>query len=162
MANTKVMTYTKEGYDKLVTELEFRKTTERNRIKESIAVARSFGDLSENAEYDAARDEQAKNESRILELESLVANANIIDESLIDTGVVSVGSLVEVENTATGKKLEYSIVGTNEADPRNGKISDVCPIGLAIVGKKAGDVATVTLPKGVMTLKILNVTRVKG
>ncbi len=162
MANAKVTTYTQEGYNKLVTELEFRKTTERNRIKESIAVARGFGDLSENAEYDAARDEQAKNESRILELENLVANAEIVDESLIDTSVISVGSVVVAENVETGRVVEYSIVGTNEADPKNGRISDVCPIGLAIVGKKAGDTAQVALPKGVMTLRIKSVTRVKA
>ncbi len=162
MANSKVTTYTQEGYDKLVKELEWRKVEERNRIKENIAIARGFGDLSENAEYDAARDEQAKNESRILELESLVANAEIVDEALIDTSVVSVGSTVEVEDLASGKKTIYNIVGTNEADPRNGKISDVCPIGLAIVGKRAGDEAHVTLPRGTQTLKILNVSRVKA
>ncbi len=162
MANAKVMTYTQEGYNKLVKELEWRKGEERNRIKESIAVARGFGDLSENAEYDAARDEQAKNESKILELESLVANAEIVDEALIDTSIVSVGSAVEVEDVASKVKTVYHIVGTNEADPRNGKISDVCPIGLAIVGKKAGDTAQVILPKGTKTLKILSVSRVKA
>ena len=145
MENSKVKTYTQEGYDKLVAELEWRKGEERDRIKDSIAVARSFGDLSENAEYDAARNEQAHNEARIRELESLIENANIIDESLIDTTVVNVGSVVLVEIVATGKQIEYTIVGTNEADPVSGKISDVCPVGIALVGKRAGDVVTAVI-----------------
>ena len=159
MENSKVKTYTQEGYDKLVAELEWRKGEERDRIKDSIAVARSFGDLSENAEYDAARNEQAHNEARIRELESLIENANIIDESLIDTTVVNVGSVVLVESVATGKQIEYTIVGTNEADPVSGKISDVCPVGVALVGKRAGDVVTAVLPRGTASYKILHVSR---
>ncbi len=150
------------GYTKLVLELEFRKVVERNRIKKDIETARGFGDLSENAEYDAARNEQGNNEARINELEKLVLNAEIVNEAQIDTTVISVGSLVKVENVDNGRVSEYRIVGTNEADPRSGKISDVCPIGLAIVGKKVGQEASVVLPKGAMTLKILSVTRVKG
>lgn len=162
MENSKVKTYTQEGYNKLVAELEWRKGEERDRIKDSIAIARSFGDLKENAEYDAARNEQAQNEARISELESLIENATIIDESLIDTTVVNVGSVVLVEVDGTGRQVEYTIVGTNEADPLSGKISDVCPVGQALVGKRAGDVVTAVLPKKTATYKILHVSRHKA
>ena len=159
MANSKTMTYTQEGYNKLVEELNYLKGTRRNEVKEAIALARSFGDLSENAEYDEARNEQAKVEARIAELEKLIENAEIIDESLIDTSVVSVGSTVVVSNLTTGKDVEYTIVGSNEVDPLKGKISDVCPIGLALSGKRSGDKVSVTTPRGVVELKIKSVVR---
>lgn len=159
MANSKTMTYTQEGYNKLVEELEYLKGTRRNEVKEAIALARSFGDLSENAEYDEARNEQAKVEARIAELEKLIENAEVIDESLVDTSVVSVGSTVVVNNLTTGKEVEYTIVGSNEVDPINGKISDVCPIGIALSGKRSGDTVSVTTPRGTIELKIKSVTR---
>ncbi len=159
MANNKTKTYTKEGYNKLVEELEYLKGERRNEVKEAIALARSFGDLSENAEYDEARNEQAKVEARIVELEALIENALVVDEALIDTSVVSVGSHVVVENLASGKTTEYSIVGSNEVDPLNGKISDVCPIGAALSGKRSGDTVSVVTPRGVLELKIKSVAR---
>ena len=159
MANSKVMTYTQDGYNKLVEELEYLKGTRRNEVKEAIALARSFGDLSENAEYDEARNEQAKVEARIVELEALIENAEVVDEAHIDTSVVSVGSTVVVQNLATGKQTEYCIVGSNEVDPLKGKISDVCPIGLALSGKRSGDTVSVTTTRGVIELKIKSVAR---
>lgn len=159
MANSKAMTYTQEGYNKLVEELEYLKGTKRNEVKDAIALARSFGDLSENAEYDEARTEQAKVEARILELESLIENAEVVDEDTIDTGAVSVGSTVVVLNTKTNKETTYCIVGSNEVDPLKGKISDICPIGLALGGKRSGDVVSVTTPRGMLELKVISVAR---
>ncbi len=155
-------TYTKEGYEKLVNELEYLKVTRRPEIKEAIAVAKGFGDLSENAEYDEARTEQAKVEMRILELEALINNAVVVDEASIDTSVVGLGSTVVLENEKNGMRKEYSIVGSNEADPLHGKISDVCPIGQALVGKREGDVAVITTPAGTVNYKVISVTRTKG
>ena len=162
MANSKVMTYTKEGYNKLVEELEYLKGTRRNEVKEAIALARSFGDLSENAEYDEARNEQAKNEARIKELEELVENAVILDESNIDTSVVSLGSTVKVKNIDIGAEFTYDLVGSNESNPMEFKISDQSPIGAALMGKKAGDKVEVSTPGGVVRLEVVEVSRTQG
>ena len=159
MAKVKKTLYTQQGYDELVAELERRQTVDRERIKNDIAVARSFGDLSENSEYDEARNEQAKNETRILELKQLLENAEIINESEMDTGVVSLGSTVKVQNETTGTDATYSIVGSNEADPFHGKISDLSPIGAALIGKRAGDRTDVETPNGVLKLTVLDVKR---
>ena len=153
MAN--VMKYTQEGFEKLQEELSFRSKEERERIKVAIAEARSFGDLSENAEYDEARNEQAKNEARIKELEDLIQNAIVVEENESDAGVVSLGSCVKVEKG--GKEIEYKIVGSNEADPFDNKISDMSPVGKALVGAKKGDTVSVTTPAGVMSLTVLDV-----
>lgn len=152
--------YTKEGYQALVDELEYLKTTRRAEVKEALAVARSYGDLSENSEYDEARNEQAKVESRITELEALILHAVVVDESEIDHSKISVGSVVRVQN-AEGKETEYSLVSTNEVDFWTGKISDQSPIGSALIGAREGDVVTVTSPKSEYTLKILSVSRAK-
>ena len=159
MAKAKKTLYTQHGYDELVAELERRQTVDRERIKNDIATARSFGDLSENSEYDEARNEQAKNETRILELKELLENAEIIDESELDTGVVSLGSTVKVQNETTGKEATYDIVGSNESDPFKGKISDLSPIGAALIGKRAGDRAEVEIPNGTVKLTVLDVKR---
>lgn len=156
----KQMHYTKEGYQALVDELEYLKTTRRAEVKEALAVARSYGDLSENSEYDEARNEQAKVESRITELESLIIHAIVVDESEIDHSKVSVGSIVKVKK-ADGSETEYTIVGTNEVDFWTGKISDQSPIGAAIIGAREGDTVTVTSPNGEYTLTIVSVTRAK-
>lgn len=150
-----VMKYTQEGFEKLQEELSFRSKEERERIKVAIAEARSFGDLSENAEYDEARNEQAKNEARIKELEELIQHAIVVDESETDTGVVGLGSCVKVEKG--GKKIEYKIVGSNEADPFDNKVSDMSPVGKALIGAKKGDTVSVTTPAGVMSLTVLDV-----
>lgn len=159
MAKAKQMLYTKEGFEALVAELKERQTIKREEIKEAIAVARSFGDLSENAEYDAARNEQAQNEARILELQALIDNALIIDETKIDSSVISIGSTVKVYDCEFKEEVEYSIVGSNEVDPLCGKISDQSPIGHALMGKSAGGEVTVDVPSGTITLKILEVSR---
>ena len=153
MAN--VLKYTKEGFEKLQEEYAFRSKEERERIKVAIAEARSFGDLSENAEYDEARNEQAKNEARIKELEELIQHAVVVDEALVDASLVGLGSCVKVEKN--GKEIEYKIVGSNEADPFDNKISDISPVGKALLGSKKGDNVSVTTPAGVVTMTVLDV-----
>ena len=159
MANNKQMLYTAEGYKVLTDELDYLKTVRREEIKEAIAVAKGFGDLSENAEYDEARNEQAKTEARIKELEELVANAVIVDESKLDTSVVSLGSLVTVYDVEEDEEIIYSIVGSNEANPMDHKISDQSPIGKALMGAKAGETVVVEVPYGTIHMEIKNVTR---
>ena len=151
--------YTPEGYQKLVDEREYLIKTRREEVKNDIAVARSFGDLSENSEYDEARNEQAKVEARIKELDELIENAVIIDESKIDNSVVSIGSTVKV--LQNGVEIEYSIVGSNEADPFEHKISDLSPIGKALIGAHEGKELVVEAPAGTVTIKVLAVSRTK-
>ena len=151
--------YTKQGYQDLVDELKYLKLTRREEIKEQIAVARGFGDLSENAEYDEARNEQAKVEARIQELEALIENAEIIDESNMDVRAISLGSVVKLYDEDFEEEITYSIVGSNQADPLEQKISDQSPIGRALMGKKAGDKVTVTAPAGELHFKVLEVAR---
>ena len=155
----KQMLYTKEGYQALVDELEYLKGTKRQQVKEDIATARSFGDLSENSEYDEARNEQAKVEARITELEELILNAVIVDESKIDTSIVNMGSVVKVYDVEFDETDEYSIVGSNEVDALANKISDMSPIGKALIGRKAGDEVTVETPGGLVHLRIVEVSR---
>ena len=162
MAKGKQMLYTQQGYQELVDELHYLKIEKREKIKNDIAVARSFGDLSENSEYDEARNEQAKNEARIKELEELLENAVILDESNIDTSVVSLGSNVKVYNNAMAMELTYDLVGSNEANPMEGKISDQSPIGAALIGKRAGDEIEVEVPNGTVSMKILEVSRTQA
>lgn len=159
MSKAKQMLYTQEGYQALVEELDYLKGTKRQQVKEDIATARAFGDLSENAEYDEARKEQAKVESRIAELEELILGAVIVDESKIDTSIINMGSIVKVYDKEFDETVEYSIVGSNEVDPFQNKISDMSPIGKALVGKRAGDEVTVELPSGSMKLQIIEVSR---
>ena len=154
--------YTQQGYQELVDELHYLKHEKREKIKNDIAVARSFGDLSENSEYDEARNEQAKNEARIKELEELVENAVILDESNIDTSVVSLGSTVKVKNVDLGVEFTYDLVGSNESNPVEFKISDQSPIGAALMGKRAGDKVEVTTPGGVIRLSVLEVSRTQA
>jgi transcription elongation factor GreA len=155
----KQMLYTKEGYQALVDELEYLKGTKRQQVKEDIATARSFGDLSENSEYDEARNEQAKVEARITELEELILNAVIVDESKIDTSIVNMGSTVKVYDVEFDETEEYSIVGSNEVDALANKISDMSPIGKALIGKKAGDEVSVETPGGLIHLRVVEVSR---
>ena len=162
MAKGKQMLYTQQGYQELVDELHYLKIEKREKIKNDIAVARSFGDLSENSEYDEARNEQAKNEARIKELEELLENAVILDESSIDTSVVSLGSNVKVYNNTMAMEITYDLVGSNEANPMEGKISDQSPIGAALIGKRAGDEIEVEVPNGTVSMKILEVSRTQA
>ena len=160
MANEKKMLYTQEGFDELVKELDYLKTTRREEIKEAIALARSFGDLSENSEYDEARNEQAKTEARIKELEELVNNAQIVDESKIDANIVSLGSTVTVYDVEEDEDIVYNIVGSNEVNPVERKISDQSPIGKALMGQKKGTKVVVELPHGdVIHMHIKDVAR---
>ena len=152
--------YTPEGYQKLIDELNYLTQVRREEIKKDIAEARSFGDLSENAEYDAARNEHAKTEARIKELEELIRNAKVIDEDEVDTSVVSIGSLVKLKG-ADGNVVEYSIVGSNEADPDKLKISDQSPIGRKLIGARAGTTLTVEVPSGKVVFDIVEVSRAK-
>ena len=158
---SKEQLYTPEGYQKLVDEREYLIKTRREEVKNDIAVARSFGDLSENSEYDEARNEQAKVEARIKELESLLENAEIIDEATMDAGVVSLGSTVQVYDVEWDEELTYEIVGSNEADALNHRISDQSPIGRALMGKHAGDSVEVQAPNGTLHFKVLHVERTK-
>lgn len=159
MAKGKKMLYTQAGYQELVDELNYLKHEKREKIKNDIAVARSFGDLSENSEYDEARNEQAKNEARIKELEELLENASIIDESQIDTSVVSLGSTVKLFDYELGEEVVYSIVGSNESNPMEGKISDQSPIGSALIDMREGEEKEIEIPSGTLRVKVLEVTR---
>ena len=155
----KQMHYTKEGYQALVDELDYLKTVRRAEVKEALATARSYGDLSENSEYDEARNEQAKVESRITELEALIIHAIVVDESEIDYSKVSVGSVVKVKASNAKEEKVYTIVRSNEVDFWSGKISDQSPVGAALIGAREGDTVTVASPNGEFELKILSVAR---
>lgn len=161
MAKGKQM-YTQQGYQELVDELNYLKFEKREKIKNDIAVARSFGDLSENSEYDEARNEQAKNEARIKELEELLENAVILDESTIDTSVISLGSKVKIHDNNLGMDLVYDLVGSNEANPMEFKISDQSPIGAALMGKRVGDEILVDVPNGTVSMKVVEVSRTQA
>ena len=159
MSDKKQMLYTPEGYKALTDELDYLKTVKREEIKEAIAVAKGFGDLSENAEYDEARNDQATTEARIKELEELVANAVVVDETQLDTSVVSLGSVVTVYDVEEDEEIKYSIVGSNEASPIDHKISDQSPIGKALMGAHAGDTVVVEVPYGTIHLEVKEVAR---
>ena len=158
----KQIVLTKESYDAKVKELEQLKTTGRDEIAERIKVARSFGDLSENSEYDEAMNEQAKLEAKIARLENDIRNANILDEDNLNAGVVHPGSKVKVENIENGKKNEYTILVPSESNPAQGIISDQSPIGKSLIGNRKGDIVDVQLPTGkVLQLKILSIAKSK-
>ena len=162
MDQSKMIKYTQDGYQAMVDELNYLKGEKLEEVKVSIAEARSFGDLSENSEYDEAKNEQAKVVSRIAELEGLIEHAIIIDEADLKADVVNLGSTVKVLDLEEDEELEYSLVGTNEANPMLGRISDRSPIGSAMIGATVGDIITVETPNGEMKLKILSVARTKN
>lgn len=153
-----VMTY--EGVKKLEDELEFLKSVKRKDITEKIKVALGYGDLSENSEYDEAKNEQAFTEGRILQLENMLKNATVVDESDISTDKVSVGSVVKVKDYEFDEIVEYTIVGSAEADPMNYKISNESPVGIGLMGKKIGDIVEVTIPDGVNKFEVLDIRRI--
>ena len=150
---------TQEGYDKLEEEVEFLKTVRRKEVAERIKVAISFGDLSENAEYDEAKNEQAQVEERIMKLENMIRKAVIIDESQIDLDIVMVGSIVKLYDFDFDEEIEYSIVGSAEADPFEGKISNESPVGKALLGARVGEVVEVQVPDGANKFKVLDIRR---
>jgi len=162
MENEKKTLYTEEGYKNLVDELAYLKDVRIPEIKVQIAEARAFGDLSENSEYDEAKNEQAKTVTRIAELEKLLNEAVVIDENEIKADVVNLGSVVKVFDCDMEEEVEYSIVGSNEANPLEGRISDQSPIGSAMIGAKVGEEVTVQAPSGEYKLRILEVSRAKG
>ena len=149
---------TLEGLINLMAELDFLRTTKRQEIKEAIKIAKGFGDLSENSEYDEAREEQGKIESRIVELEEMLKNVDLIDESG-NTDQVNVGTKVRIFNRTRNKEVEYYLVGSTEANASLDKISDQSPIGKAIIGEKVGRVVHVEAPAGVMELEILEISK---
>ena len=158
MAETK--TYTPQGYKALLDELDYLVNVKVEENKKDISTARAFGDLSENSEYDEAKQEQGRIHARIEELREIIANAKVIDESQIDESKVSVGSIVEVYNETRGRDFTYHIVGSYETDPANGKISDSSPIGMALLGSGAGDEVVVEGAR-VQHLQIKSVSRAK-
>lgn len=151
--------YTPQGYKELVDELDYLRGKRRDEIREQIAIARGFGDLSENAEYDEARNEQAKVEARIKELETLIENAVVVDETTQDASLVSLGSVVNLHDDDEDEDLVYYIVGSNEVSPAEHKISDMSPIGRALMGKRAGDKVTVEIPMGEIHFTVIEVAR---
>ena len=161
MANEKKITMTQEGYDALVKELEWRQGEERERIKNDIVIARGFGDLSENAEYDAARNAQAENEARIQQLSHDIEHALVLDAATLVKGVVNIGTTVKVIDKKADREMTFRIVGSNEADVTKGKISDVSPVGKALMGHRVGDVVTDTVDVSGFTFsyEILEVTQ---
>ena len=158
MAETKI--YTPQGFKALQDELDYLETVRVEENKKEISTARSFGDLSENSEYDEAKAEQGKIHARIAELREMIANAKVVDESQIDESKVSVGSIVEVFNKTRNMNATYHIVGSYETDPKNGKVSDSSPIGMALLGAREGDEVTVTGARE-QTLSVKKVTRAK-
>ena len=155
----KISYYTEEGLNRLKTELNDLKTKGRADIARQIAEARDKGDLSENAEYDAAKDAQGLLELKISKLEDIVANARILDESTIDASQVSVLSTVKIKNTKNGAEMTYTLVSEEEADLKTGKISVGSPIGKGLLGKKVGDKAEIKVPAGVMEFVVIDIGR---
>ena len=149
---------TQRGYDKLKAELEELKTTGRQEAARAISEARSQGDLSENAEYDAAKDAQGMLELKINELETVLSNARVIDESLLDDSKVAILSNVTIKNLKTGKEMTYKLVSETEADAKLMKISVTSPIGQGLLGKIKGEVARIQTPAGSMEFEVVNIT----
>lgn len=159
MAMAKQVLLTDEGLKKLEAELEELKGNKRKEIADKIEVARSFGDLSENSEYDEAKNEQAIVEARIAELEATLRNVKILDEDDLTTEMIHVGSKIKVFDKEFNEEVSYQIVGSTEADPMNGRISDESPVGKALLGHKVGDVVDVEVPDGVVTFEILDIAK---
>lgn len=159
MEENKEVLLTQDGFDKLEQELENLKTVKRVEIAERIKVALGFGDLSENSEYDEAKNAQAENETKIAELENKIRYAKIIDESEIDTKTVQVGNTVKLLDLEFDEEVSYTIVGSTEVDIAQNKISNESPIGSAILGAKKNQVVEVQAPAGVMQYKVLSITK---
>lgn len=150
---------TSEGVAKYEQRLEYLKTTARTDIAEQIKIARSFGDLSENAEYDAAKQEQGRIEYEIAEIEAMLRNVVLIDEDNIDTAIANVGTQVCVRDIDSGKELTYRIVGSAEANPLMNSISNESPVGKGLIGHKARDVVEITTPRGVIRYEVLSISK---
>lgn len=159
MAEAKKVVMTYDGLKKMEQELENLKTVRRKEVAEKIKEARGQGDLSENAEYDAAKEEQGEIESRIIQLENLLRNAEVIDEDVLKMDVVNLGSKVTVMDVEFDEEMEYTIVGSTEADPMNGRISNESPLGMALLGQKVGATVMADTPDGEVAFKILNIQK---
>lgn len=150
---------TQEGYNKLEEQLNYLKTEKRTEIAERIKTARGFGDLSENSEYDEAKSAQRENEEEIAELEQKIRNAKIIDEAEIDTKTVQIGNLVKLLDIEFNEEVEYTIVGSTEVNLAENKVSNVSPIGKALLGRKKGETVDVDAPAGIVQYKILAIKK---
>jgi transcription elongation factor GreA len=159
MAEDKRTIVTEEGLRKLQEQYDELVNVRRKQIIEAIEIARGFGDLSENAEYTEARNEQAKNEAEITRLKAIIDNAVVVSENEISTDRVSVGVTVRYLNKATGRESEYAIVGAEEADPEKGSISNESPIGMGLLGHGVGETVEIEIPRGILTLTILDIHR---
>ncbi|MBR6407056.1 MAG: transcription elongation factor GreA [Clostridia bacterium] len=150
---------TEKGRQNLVDELEQLKNVTRKENAERLKIALSFGDLSENSEYDEAKNQQAKDEARIIEIEEILKNSTVLDESDLNTSVVNIGSKVRIYDMEYDEEMEYHIVGSTEAEPLSGKISDESPVGKALMGHLAGEEVDIEVPDGTLKLKILEISR---
>ena len=159
MAEQKTI-YTKEGFQKLKDELESSKTTRRAEVGQMLKQARSFGDLSENSEYDEARDQQAKVESRIAELEYLIKNGVVMSDEDAAKNIISIGTTVTIKYS-DGREVTYDLVGSNEVEPLKHRISDLSPIGMALIGHKEGDTLVINTPSGETEITIVSFERTK-
>jgi transcription elongation factor GreA len=148
---------TQQGYDNLREEIEYLQTEKRREVAERIRVAREFGDIAENAEYDDAKNEQAMLEHRIAKLEEQLLSARVVTKKEVSKDSVSVGSTVRLRDVAANKTVEYHIVGSAEANPAENKLSNESPVGKAIMGRKKGDTVEVSVPRGSLTFKILEI-----
>jgi len=156
---SKVSYYTADGLKKLRNELDTLRDVERPKASNAIAEARDKGDLSENAEYDAAKEAQGMLELKISKLEEILANARVIDESQLDMSKILVHSTVKIKNQANGMEMKYKLVAQSEADLKSGKISVDSPIGKGLLGKQLGEVAEITVPNGILKFDILEISR---
>ncbi len=158
MSDTKHVVVTREGLQRMKEELEYKETTEKMKVAEQLKVAISYGDLSENAEYDAAKNDQAVLEQRIAELKAMIENAVVVDESKISTDVVGFGTRVTiVYEDEPDDEETYTIVGTSESDPANGKLSNESPVGAALVGAHVGETVVAQTPGGALRIKVIEI-----
>ena len=155
----KATTMSRDGFNKLQEELEYLVTVRRKEVADKLKEARSYGDLSENAEYDEAKNEQGMLEAQIADLEVIIANAIIVDDGSVSMNEVGVGSFVKLKDFELDDIVEYQVVGSTESDPDNNKISDESPIGKACLKKHVGDILEVEVPAGTLKFEILNISR---
>lgn len=157
MAKQQIMT--ESSFQKLKMELDNLINVKRKEASERVGIARSYGDLAENSEYDEARNEQAKVEAKIAELEEMIANAKVISDSEIQTDIVNIGVIVTLYDLDSEETVDYTIVSSRDVDALNNKISDQCPVGKKLVGSKVGDTVTVEIPDGIARFKVLNIEK---
>ncbi len=150
--------FTPEGLSKIEQEIEYLKTVRRKEVAERIKVALGYGDLSENSEYDEAKNEQAQVEERIVKLENMVRNARVIDEKDLDEDIVNIGSKVSIKDISTDEVDDFVIVGSAEADPLEGKISNESPVGAKLLGLRVGDIAEIEIPDGIIRYEVVGIS----